>query len=461
MLKKLIIGSSFSVLAVMGFFAFSHSAHAATLFSWTSTGSNIVIDPAGGQNYTNGYGGGCASTCVITTSGIVDTITLKFKSETTRGNIFLTLLNDLGTEVDCNSAEEDTTGLADGALIVFEFTGTQCDVTANDIQGIKFNLGAGSSASNITWYGGADGSAVGKIYQVWDDGVGPVTDAIAFIAPPVNNATQVPFPQWTVQYKAQDPGASIKINVCPYLTNCPRYDVLPVSLAAATASTTKNVLLSAPLVNGTRYVAIAYLYHGTTTLATSSVDFQIASLPSYGTTTSTDQFASSTLNCPQYPWFEDVEFDFVVGSTTIPWLADTFADRGFCETKKFVGETATFLFVPGQINDSVGYVGESISGFKTVLPFSIYFTAIDAIEGSLEGSTTTDQTLGIIIPDMGADPDEYRHVTLISSTTITDALQQSQYCDASCAEETRDTYFGWLETIMYAGTLLVAVALIL
>jgi len=211
-MKKLATYGGIALALVASFLLFdTNSAYAAELFSWTSTGSNIVVDPAGGQNYTNGYGGGCSSNCDMTASGDVHGVTLKFKSETTRGNINITILDDTGAELDCQSSDYDTTGLSDGDTIRFAVTGTQCNVLENDIQGIKFNLGAGSSASNITWYGGADGSAVGKIYQVWDDGASssPTIEFTAFATSTVSSLAD--FLAWQVDVTNMQSGYGISI----------------------------------------------------------------------------------------------------------------------------------------------------------------------------------------------------------------------------------------------------------
>lgn len=455
-MKKLAVLASFAVVGIASFFTTTKMAYAYdVLFTDTSGTSNFS---AGVSYNIFPYARIAAEEPLgnLTTSGAITKVTIRswfdasFEGETP----YLYVYDDTSTLL-CTS---DASLNPNENNAAWDFFFPACPFI-NDTDDIRIVVDGISDA--IGWKTN-NGTGEALPYIIIYSGESPGTDSIAFETPPVANATNFPFPQWTVNYTAAEPGASIKINVCPYLTSCIRYDTLPVSLPEADDPVTKNVLLSGPLTPGGNFTAIAYLYHGEDTLATSSIDFGISITPAYGTTTSTNQFASSTLNCDQYAWFDDVAFDFVIASTSIPWVASTTGDRAFCETKEFLGEAVTFMFVPGQLNDSVGYVSDSITGYKTVLPFSIYFETMDAIQTGLEGATSGPSTsLGIIIPDMGADPDDYVQIDLITSSSLTDALQQSQYCNLSCATNIKDTLFGWMSTAMWAVAGLAAIAIII
>lgn len=288
------------------------------------------------------------------------------------------------------------------------------------------------------------------LYVVEED---PVIDSISFNTPPIPDASQFPFSQWSVDYQAIEAGDTIKINVCPELTSCPRYDVLAASLIATQEPITKIVAFSAPLSPGVTYTATAYLMDGDVELATDEVTFSVSYTTPYGTGSSTSAFDPSVLNCDQYAFIES--YDAYI--TDFPFFASTTPQRITCEAKSFAGAVVSFMFVPGQIADSVGVLQTNIEAFKTVFPFSVYYSVTGSVEEGI-ASSTADATLSVDLPSLsGATVTE---VDVLTENTITDALTTT-HCDADCAEGIKTRLFNWIKVIIWTSAGITAVAIII
>jgi len=279
----------------------------------------------------------------------------------------------------------------------------------------------------------------------------PWEDTIAFNAPPTPNASSFPFSSWSVDYTSINAGNSIKINVCPTSTSCPRYDTLNASLIATGNAITKTIPFSAPLNSGVSYTAIAYLYNGTTTLATSTVSFDLSFTSAYGTGTSTNMFASSTLNCEQYPFVHEYS------AFNVPFFATTTPNRIGCEIKSLTGSILTFMFVPGQIADSVGILQNNIQSFKNVIPFSIYFSVTSStIEGL--SATSTGNSISVDLPSLSGAT--VTTVPIITSTTLTDAFTTT-HCNSTCASAIKTRIFNWIKVLIWGSAGIAAITLII
>jgi len=256
-------------------------------------------------------------------------------------------------------------------------------------------------------------------------GAGAFTDSVT-ITSPVASSSQLDFSQWQVQYNNATAGASIKINVCPYLTSCPRYDSLPLSLGATTVTTTKTFLKSSPLHAG-RWTAVAYLYHGSETLATSSIDFYIVGSVGSPTGVSTSTFAaaidsfSATLDvdCSDYDGFSDF----------------LNLDAWGCYLKKvFYGAIDIFIVPDAAFND---FLSDGASTFKSVFPFSIFFD-IAGVAQQVADENSTVATSSLQTPELGPLPS----FTILSEDTLPSAVGQSA----------TDMYFSIIEAVLWIMT---------
>jgi len=191
--------------------------------------------------------------------------------------------------------------------------------------------------------------------------------------------------------------------------------------------------------------------------------------PACSNGTSTDVLASTTtdaaidaLNCSQYPFI--TEYDAVL--FTFPFFATSSPQRGGCEVLSVAYKTGEILIVPGKVIDGRGAVVSALEEFQYDLPFVIYFSSVNAVrDGITSGTSTTPVSLGFLYPetynDSMLDPETMSTYTVLSTTTLTDFLQQSQYCDATCANELKETLFDWIRVIIWTGTALIAVAIII
>jgi len=180
------------------------------------------------------------------------------------------------------------------------------------------------------------------------------------------------------------------------------------------------------------------------------------------TASSTTNTAINALNCAQYAFIET--YDAYI--TDFPFFAYTAPKRVGCEIVSLIYQGGQVLIIPGKVLDGRGAVTSQLTEFKTVLPFVLYFGTIDAVQNGLNaGASTTPTTLGFLYPatynaDM-LNPDTMTSFTVISTTTLTDFLQRSQYCDLTCANSIKETYFDWMRVIIWIGTGLLAIGIIL
>lgn len=462
-MKKLLI----IPLAVLGFFLFTGTASAATLFTWTGDSSTFVLTAGTGETYTNGYGGGCSSNCTITTSGVVDNITLKFKAQTTRGGMYLRMLDDLGSFTGCESDSFDTTGLTDGQTFTFaNFTETNpgdCDVVVSDINGFQLLVTGGSSASNLTVYSAADGSAQGKVYQVWQSAVTP--PSISFVSP--TDGTTIPdFGFWVLNLTGAE--ANDVVTVLYFgadldtVVYSDEYTWQPTMESSGFLLPKSNALYQPPNVVGADWVAQAYLYDSDGTLIDSSgyigftvnaeAEFTIVpeSITDFGGDPIFDVFSSSTLNCGQYEFI-----DTYIGGT-VPFFASTSANRVSCEIMETTGDVLRFAFIPPA--SSTQNFANTLSSFKQVVPFSIYFSVMDSIRDGAATSTGSG-TLSVNLPGWDAT-DTYESVAVISSTTLTGPLTNAA-CDSECAGDIKSGFDTWITRIIWGIASIAAIGIVM
>jgi len=496
-MKKLAIAFGISGLALASFLLFdTHSAQAATLYSYTESDETQGLN-SGGETYTNGSGGGCTTQCSITASGNLATINLLFSSQS--GGVIIDsveMLNDLGNPVGCDAdADCDTPGLSMGhefQLVFAEDALNDCDIDASDIRGMRFLYVGGTGT--LTLYGGDDGSVTGKVFQVWADAEPD--------PPPPSDGDGFSF----VQFEPSLFGRTIR-DWSPYYSvrySSPSTSPLPLwiqvqvstssDFSTTVASTSQNVWTRSGIANFDKDPLSDGGYFSRITLATSTDfvntilaqttgSFNINSSSTDGincttgganpgcsnNATSTDENASTTvnnaiiaLNCTQYDFI--TEYDAVL--FTFPFFSIEAPQRVGCEVLSLIYQGGQVLIIPGKVIDGRAAVTSQLTEFKTVLPFVLYFGTLDAVQnGLMVGASTTPATLGFIYPgtlepDM-LNPDAMNSFTVLTTTTLTDFLQHSQYCDFSCANSIKNTYFNWMRVIIWAGTGLIAVAIIL
>lgn len=455
-MKKLLI----IPLAVLGFFLFTGTASAATLFSWTSSTATLSFN-AGGEFYTNGSGGGCSSTCTISTSGTLSTVTLKFKSHASPGALTITLLDDLGASTGC-TATANTSGLTDGDTFVATFTGAAgtCDVTATDIFGIQLNSVNGAA---LHLYSGADGSVAGKVYQVWQTAA--VAPSISFVSP--TDGTTIPdFGFWVLNLTGAE--ANDVVTVLYFgadldtVVYSDEYTWQPTMESSGFLLPKSNALYQPPNVVGADWVAQAYLYDSDGTLIDTSgyigftvnaeAEFTIVpeSITDFGNDPIFDVFASSTLNCGQYEFI-----DTYIGGT-VPFFASTSANRVSCEIMETTGDVLRFAFIPPA--SSTQNFANTLSSFKQVVPFSIYFSVMDSIRDGAATSTGSG-TLSVNLPGWDAT-DTYESVAVISSTTLTGPLTNAA-CDSECAGDIKSGFDTWITRIIWGIASIAAIGIVM
>jgi len=495
MRKLLLVG-----IGVVGsFLLFAHGAYAATLYSYTESDETQAIN-SGGEGYTNGYGGGCSTQCTITSTGNLATINLLFSSQT--GGVvidYVEMLNDAGSATGCTAdADIDTTGFTMGHEFQLVFAETildDCDIVASDIRGMRFHFVGGTGT--LTLYGGDDGSAVGKLFQVW-------ADTVPDPEPPSEDGDGFSF----VQFEPSLFGRTLQ-DWSPYYSvrySSPSSSPLPLwmrvqvstssDFSTTVASTSQNVWTRSgianfdkdPLTNGGYYSRITLATSTdfvNTILAQTTGSFNINSSSTdsivctttgadrgciNGTNgTSTSVLASTTvsaaitaLNCPQYDFI--TEYDAVL--FTFPFLSTESPQRVGCEILKLTYQIGEVLVIPGKVLDGQGAVTNSIIEYKYVLPFSVYFSTVDAIQNGVNsGASSTPPSLGFLYPatyNAGMlNPATMSSFTVLSTTTLTDFLQRSQYCNSTCANNIKETYFDWMRVAIWAITGLTAIAIII
>jgi len=489
----------FVAFGVIGsFLLFAHGAEAATLYSDTQDSETKTFHSPDGQTYMNGYGGGCTTNCEATMNGVITRVVLKLNDNGGfEGDANMAILGNEGVPKGCESvAPVNMAGKVDEDLIAWDFlpTSGDCDILAGDIFGLQISGSeGGSDAGEIVWYGGPDGSTFGKVWQVWHDDVTPPPpdgDGFSFVQfePSLFGRT---LQDWMPYY-------SVRYSSPAFENELPLWLRVQVSTSSdfstTVASTSVNVwtysgiqnLPKDPLSNGAYFSRITLATSTdfvNTLLAQTTGSFSINASSTDGincTTgganpgcanngTSTDENASTTtsaavtvLNCPQYEFI--TEYDAVL--FTFPFFSVEAPQRVGCEILAVTYKAGEILIVPGKVIDGRGAVTSQLTEFRTVLPFVLYFGTIDAMQQGIDvGASTTPATLGFLYPatynEGMLNPDTMSTFTVLSSTTLTDFLQNSQYCNESCALGIRDTYFDWMRVAIWVFTGLTAVAVII
>jgi len=466
-MKKLLI---ILPLFVIGFFAFLHHAQAATIFAWAHDDDTYTGITSGSQNYMNGSGGGCTTNCTAFATGNLQFMTLKFKSQS--GGViidYVEMLNDLGNPVGCDADDNiDTTTLADGDIIELEFAGgSACDIAASSIKGMKLQFVGGGS---IDLYGKADGSVVGKWYQVWsEDPINPPSsgtdDGFSFVnfEPPLQGRTIQSPPYWGVKYTVPS-----SAGVTPPFWIKVQYATSSAAITDNTAASStvnvfrlgtqlQNIPLLDTLADGGWFYRIS-LATSTDTEATwfarntgafnvsaSSTDYVYSVDPNnphlVNGIVDLNTRASTTiaaLNCTQYPFISS----YSAYITDYPFFATTTPQRIGCEIKGVVYGVFDFLLVPA--TSTVAELSNSWSNTRTVFPFSVPFTIIDATNESIESASSSVGTYEIAFDSdvMGV------HVSILDGDTMERGLT-TEHCDATCAAARKETIFSTMSFIIW------------